>query len=197
VQGDSSTTRRYGGTGLGMAITRNLVEMMQGSIAVQSTLGKGTRITVELPLPLSRTKVTGPTELSVAQRDRLDGLTILVADDNQTNCTVMQLALGQRGATVVAAADGLAAVKAWEIGSFDVILLDISMPVMDGKTAMQEIRQRGLAQGKKAVPIFAVTANAMSHQIAEYMELGFDETIAKPMRVNELCAKILRFVEAA
>jgi CheY-like chemotaxis protein len=97
----------------------------------------------------------------------------------------------------VAGGDGLEAVKAWEAGSFDVILLDISMPVMDGKSAMKEIRQRGLAQGRKPVPIFAVTANAMSHQVAEYMDLGFDETIAKPMRVNELCAKILRFVEPA
>jgi PAS domain S-box-containing protein len=197
VQGDSSTTRRYGGTGLGMAITRNLVDMMQGSITVQSTLGKGTRIVVELPLPLSTAAMPGVTEVAAVQSDRLDGLNILVADDNVTNCTVMQLALGQRGAHVVAAVDGLEAVKAWEAGSFDVILLDISMPVMDGKSAMKEIRQRGLAQGRKPVPIFAVTANAMSHQVAEYMDLGFDETIAKPMRVNELCAKILRFVEPA
>jgi PAS domain S-box-containing protein len=196
TQGDSSTTRRYGGTGLGMAITRNLVEMMQGSVDVQSTLGKGTRILVELPLPLSETKAQAVALAGPVQRERLDGLNILVADDNATNCTVMRLALGQRGATVVAAVDGLEAVKAWEAGSFDVVLLDISMPVMDGKTAMKEIRERGLALGKKPVPIFAVTANAMSHQIAEYMEIGFDETVAKPMRMNELCAKILHFVEA-
>jgi PAS domain S-box-containing protein len=197
TQGDSSTTRRYGGTGLGMAITRNLIEMMKGSITVQSTLGAGTRVLVELPLAFSDTKTFAKQEVVQPKTERLDGLKILVADDNVTNCTVMKLALGQRGAEVVATVDGLEAVKAWEVGSFDAILLDISMPVMDGKTAMAEIRSRGLAMGKKPVPIFAVTANAMSHQIAEYMALGFDETIAKPMRVNELCAKILRFVQAA
>jgi PAS domain S-box-containing protein len=197
MQGDSSTTRRYGGTGLGMAITRNLIEMMNGSITVHSTLGKGTRVLVELPLAFSETKTFVMADVEQPQGDRLDGLKILVADDNVTNCTVMKLALGQRGAEVVAAADGLEAVKAWEVGRFDAILLDISMPVMDGKTAMAEIRRRGHAKGKKPVPIFAVTANAMSHQIAEYMELGFDETIAKPMRVNEVCAKILRFIDAA
>ncbi|MGV8951683.1 MAG: PAS domain-containing protein [Cypionkella sp.] len=194
MQADNSTTRRYGGTGLGMAITRNLVEMMNGTIMAHSTVGKGTRIVVELPLLLCEGPELSPPAPSAVQGDRLDGLNILVADDNATNCTVIQMALGQRGATIVAAADGAEAVKIWETGDFDVVLLDISMPVMDGKTAMQEIRDRVHRLGKKPVPIFAVTANAMSHQIAEYIQLGFDEAVAKPIRTNELCAKILKAV---
>jgi CheY-like chemotaxis protein len=121
---------------------------------------------------------------------RLDGMRILAADDNGTNRSVLELMLTRCGATVTTVDDGLQAVQAWEPGKFDAVLLDIAMPVMDGKGALEEIRAREAAAGSGRVPIIAVTANAMSHQIVEYLIWGFDSCVPKPLTMNDMTKAI-------
>ncbi|MEO5614376.1 MAG: PAS domain S-box protein [Cypionkella sp.] len=190
-QADASTTRRFGGTGLGMAISRKLVEMMQGEIQVESTLGKGTFTRVTLPLPMGpeQQAFSAPTE---GESIRLDGLRILVADDNKTNCDVLERMLLQQGAHAKIVHDGLAAIQAWQAGKFDVILMDIAMPIMDGVTALHRIRKEEEAAKTGQIPIIAVSANAMSHQITQYAVEGFDTHVSKPVKMIDL-AKAIKY----
>lgn len=192
-QADSSVTRRFGGTGLGMAITKSLVERMGGKIEVTSAAGRGTAIVVTLPLPLSAAtldKQAKPAEEAVA----LTGLRLLAADDNLTNCAVLEMMLTRLGAEVVIVNDGAQAVQAWQPGRFDAILLDIAMPVMDGPTALHEIRALEIQHRAKPVPIIAVTANVMAHQVADYIAAGFDSCIGKPIGAIDLSLAISSLV---
>ena len=189
-QADSSVTRRFGGTGLGMAITRTLVNRMGGEIAVASTPGIGTQVRVTLPLPVTDA-VPGPVAPPADEGEgRLDGIRVLAADDNGTNRSVLELMLTRSGAKVVTVADGLQAVNLWEPGLFDVVLLDIAMPVMDGKAALEAIRTKEQAGGTARIPIIAVTANAMSHQIVEYLIWGFDSCVSKPLTMADVTKAI-------
>ncbi len=189
-QADSSVTRRFGGTGLGMAITRTLVQRMGGEIAVQSTPGVGTTVRVTLPLPVAaESEMMAPAPV-FTDPGRLDGLRILAADDNGTNRSVLELMLTRCGAQVTTVDDGLQAVTAWEPGKFDAVLLDIAMPVMDGKGALEAIRAMEAATGSGRVPIIAVTANAMSHQIVEYLIWGFDSCVSKPLTMSDVTKAI-------
>lgn len=189
-QADSSVTRRFGGTGLGMAITRNLVMRMGGDIAVQSVPDQGTTIRVTLPLAVA-TESPSARKMPELAEGGLDGLRILAADDNGTNRSVLELMLTRCGAQVTTVSDGHQAVQAWAPGRFDAILLDIAMPVMDGKAALMEIRQREAASALPRVPIIAVTANAMSHQIVEYLIWGFDSCVSKPITMGDV-TKVIR-----
>ena len=190
-QADPSMTRRFGGTGLGMAISRKLVQMMHGEIQVELTLGKGTFTRVTLPLPMSPEQQAFAAP-SVGDSIRLDGLRILVADDNKTNCDVLERMLLQQGATVTIVNDGLAAIHTWKLGKFDVILMDIAMPTMDGVTALHRIREEEEVAKIDQIPIIAVSANAMSHQIAQYAVEGFDTHVAKPVKMADL-TKAIRY----
>jgi PAS domain S-box-containing protein len=191
-QADSSVTRRFGGTGLGMAITRTLVHRMGGEISVQSAKGAGTTVRVTLPLQVTEAAPeAAPPSAFQAGQNRLDGLRILAADDNGTNRSVLELMLSRSGAQVTTVEDGLQAVNAWEPGKFDAVLLDIAMPVMDGKGALEAIRAMEAAAGSGRVPIIAVTANAMSHQIVEYLIWGFDSCVSKPLTMNDVTKAIL------
>ncbi len=185
VQADSSITRKYGGTGLGMAITRSLVDLMGGQITVTSEVGVGTRMTVELPLAVHDEPLVAVAVLPDPART-LDGLHLLVADDNETNCTVMGYILRNLGATSVMTKNGQEALTEWETGAYDAILLDVAMPVMDGKTAVQNIRAQEAAKGLPHTPVIAVTANVMPYQISEYIEVGFDACIGKPVSSNAI-----------
>lgn len=190
-QADSSVTRRFGGTGLGMAITRSLVQRMGGEIGVTSEPGKGTQVRVTLPLPVTDAVAEVPRAApESAEESRLDGVRVLAADDNGTNRSVLELMLTRAGATVTTVVDGLQAVQAWEPGRFDVVLLDIAMPVMDGKGALEAIRAREQAAGLDPCPIIAVTANAMSHQIVEYLIWGFDSCVSKPLTMSDVIKAI-------
>ena len=192
-QADSSVTRRFGGTGLGMAITRSLVEKMGGTITVESEPGQGTAIRVSLPLPTSAATAQMAPE-PAASPVGLAGLRLLAADDNLTNCTVLEMMLTRLGAQVTIVTDGAQAVQAWAPGRFDAILLDIAMPVMDGPTALRAIRALEAEHGVPAMPILAVTANVMAHQVAEYLSLGFDTCIAKPISSADLSLAISAMV---
>jgi PAS domain S-box-containing protein len=194
-QADGAVTRRYGGTGLGLSISRRLVELMGGQIGVTSTPGKGTVMRLELPLPMAdhapETHDAAPGTLpSVA------GLRALVADDNGTNRLILKAMLGVLGVKVTMVEDGAKAVAAWRPGAFDVVLLDISMPELDGIAALAAIRQLSADTGAPMPPAIAVTANAMKHQIDGYFAAGFAGYIGKPFRRDDLLSTIVRLTQS-
>ena len=202
-QADGSITRRFGGTGLGMSIVRQLVTLMQGDITVDSVQGRGTEIRVSLPLPVAeasqmpRARETTPVNRPMV---RLDHLRALVADDSPTNRLVISEMLTECGIDITLVENGREAVDAWQdqiaqAQGFDIVLMDISMPVMDGVTALTMIREQEAAQGNDPVPVIAVTANAMPHQVADYLIAGFDTHLAKPFKQAELLHAIMTLTQ--
>lgn len=191
-QADGSMTRRFGGTGLGLSIVRQLVLLMGGMITMTSTPGKGTQVRVILPLPeADPASITRPEPDEVPDLTLLEGRSLLVADDNVTNRLVLSEMLGQTGVKVTLVENGQEAISAWDRarstgGPFDLLLLDITMPVLDGMSALSEIRRREDAHRLAPVPAVAVTANAMPNQVADYIIGGFDTHLAKPFKRKEL-----------
>jgi len=187
-QAEGTISRRFGGTGLGLSITHRLVTLMGGDIALTSTPGTGTTVVVGLPLPPAPailTATTSPTTANDVGSD-LSGLRILVADDNQTNRRILQAMLTGMGSSVSLAVDGHEAMQIYRPDSFDMLLLDISMPGLDGIGALQAIRRIENRAGSRTVPALAVTANAMQHQVDDYIHAGFAGHIAKPFRKGTL-----------
>lgn len=180
-QADSSTTRKYGGTGLGMAITQSLIHLMNGQIRVVSTPGEGSRFIVRLPVIKAAGDVLNITPDTETKALDLTGSVILVAEDNDINRAVMEAMLAETGATVCFAENGLEAVECVNNKCPDLVLMDIQMPVMDGVEACKQIKQR-YAQ----LPVIAVTANAMAAETALYYEVGFDNYLSKPVDVERL-----------
>ena len=191
-QGDASTTRKFGGTGLGLAICRDLAQMMGGSISVGNAKSRGAVFSVCLPLP--RVSARRPPKPTAAPSYPPSGqeLRVLAADDNGMNQLVLKTLLGQIGIDPVMVSNGRAAVEAWESGSWDLILMDVQMPEMDGPSATALIRSREAAEGRRRTPIVALTANAMQHQVEDYERAGMDGVITKPIEVGQLFAAIER-----
>jgi PAS domain S-box-containing protein len=197
-QADASTTRRFGGTGLGLAICRDLAEMMGGAISAASTPCEGTTFVVELPLKKLADAAAKPRagrrgEPAPAAAGR--PLRVLAAEDNPMNQLVLKTLLAQVGVEPVIVPDGRAAIAAWAGGAWDVVLMDVQMPVMDGPTATAEIRARERAEGRPRTPIVALTANAMDHQVAEYRAAGMDDFVAKPIEAGRLYEAISAAVQ--
>ena len=190
LQADASTTRRYGGSGLGLAISRELARLMGGDITVDSTLGVGSAFTVRLPL--SPTKRPAAEVVAAVAEGLADGppLRILAAEDNPMNQLVLKTLLGQLGLDPVIVENGREAVKTWQSGQWDMVLMDVQMPVMDGPTATAIIRDVEAAEGRPRTQIVGLTANAMSHQIADYLAGGMDRVVAKPIKLAELVEAI-------
>lgn len=188
-QADGTVTRRFGGTGLGMSIVRRLVDLMKGEISIESAVGQGSVIRIRLPLP--EAEAAEPDQCLPAE-PALAGLRVLAADDNRTNLQVLRAMLAGLGVEVVTAPDGRAALQEWQAGRFDLYLLDISMPELDGISTLSELRRREAAAGCDPAPALAITANAMAHQVAEYREAGFCDHLAKPFRRAELGAALFR-----
>ena len=198
-QADSSMTRRFGGTGLGLSICRQLCELMGGSITVTSTIDRGSTFTVELPLEHAPNLGTAAQETSDepgAMPSHLGRLRVLAAEDNRTNQLVLRALLQAFDITPVIVEHGGLAVEAWKNAPFDVILMDIQMPEMDGVTATRTIRAEEVSRGLSPIPIIAVSANAMKHQIAEYLAAGMSGHLAKPLDIA-LLAEALSLIEAA
>ncbi|WP_372785407.1 ATP-binding protein [Phenylobacterium sp.] len=197
TQGDASTTRRYGGTGLGLAISRELCAAMGGAISVANGPNGGATFTVELPMARSEaapasTSAEPPARLPAPAADA-PALRVLAAEDNEVNQLVLRTLLEQIGIDPTIVDNGEDAVRSWETGSFDLILMDVQMPVMDGPAATRAIRAKEAASGLGRIPIVALTANVMSHQLHAYLEAGMDGFVAKPIAVTELYAAIARY----
>ncbi|MBX3482070.1 ATP-binding protein [Phenylobacterium sp.] len=195
TQADNSATRRFGGTGLGLAICRELTQMMGGSIDVESLEGCGSTFTVELPLTRGKPAALQAAEPAHASDD--GDLRILAAEDNPTNQQVLAAVLGSLGIEVHIVPDGKEAVEAWRTGTYDLVLMDIQMPVMDGITAASSIREAERATGRRRTPIVALTANALTHQVEEYLAVGMDAHVAKPIEIAKLYDAISAVLNAA
>ncbi len=187
---DSSTTRRFGGTGLGLAICRDLAELMGGQMSVKSEPRRGSRFELRLPLErLGDERADAPSPPPPQDQEAIE-LRVLAAEDNAVNQLVLKTLLGQVGVSPHVVEDGQAAVAAWETGTWDLILMDVQMPVMDGIAATARIRQRETATGRARTPIVALTANAMAHQVEEYFAAGMDGHLAKPIEIAALYATL-------
>jgi len=188
TQVDASTTRRYGGTGLGLAITRDLVTLMGGDLSVVSESGGGSRFTVSLPLRrLSDVETVAPASQAARPVTAgASGLRVLAAEDNRVNQLVLKTLLHQLGVDLRVVDDGVEALEAWEHDVWDLILMDVQMPRMDGPTATRRLRELEIETGRPRTPVIALTANVMSYQVAEYLKAGMDACVAKPLQLTEL-----------
>jgi signal transduction histidine kinase/CheY-like chemotaxis protein len=183
-QADASTTRRFGGSGLGLAITRRLAELMQGEVGFWSREGEGSRFWLEVRAePVAADD--RPEQVSGAM---LEGVRALVVEDNATNRMIATKLLEQLGAQVSTAVDGYAGVEAAAEGGFDLILMDIQMPGIDGVEAARRIRAMG--GDVAATPIVALTANVLAHQRQAYLDAGMDGVVGKPISPGELLTEI-------
>jgi CheY-like chemotaxis protein/anti-sigma regulatory factor (Ser/Thr protein kinase) len=189
-QADASTTRRYGGTGLGLAICRELANAFGGSIRAESIEGHGTKFSVYLPLLRLRDEQSADVASRALDEPAQDisALQVLAAEDNTVNQLVLKTLLNQAGIDPFIVSDGAEALVAWREREWDLILMDVQMPVMDGPSACLEIRKLEGELARRRTPIIALTANAMSHQVAEYKAAGMDNFVAKPIEVERLYA---------
>ncbi|AZZ98038.1 ATP-binding protein [Pseudoalteromonas sp. R3] len=199
-QADSSTTRKYGGTGLGLNISKSLAQKLDGDITVESEVGSGTAFTLSVGLyTTQRTKWLNTfseihqseepgTESESYETESLKG-EVLLAEDHVDNCRLITRILERMGLSVTAVENGQLAVQAVLDDEFDLILMDIQMPVMDGEQAFNFIQATGCT-----APVIALTANTMSHEVERYLKLGFTDHLAKPIDRAEFAKKVSHYL---
>ncbi len=178
----------YNGVGLGMSIVKKLVDEMPGSIRIDSNPGKGSVVQIMLPVRVDETWSGDPVDEEQDVQDNIAGMRILLVEDNEINCEIIEYILQEAGAETVTAKDGKAAVDAFEAsspGTFDCVLMDLMMPVMSGYEATRVIR--GLDRtDAKAVPIIALSANTFEEDIALAKDAGMNEHLAKPVDIHKM-----------
>ena len=184
-QADGSITRRFGGTGLGLAISKQLAEMMGGEVDCDSAPGVGSVFFAELPMMLTeapaQSQADAATGLHSGENASDRPLKILLADDHPTNRKVCELILAQIGVDLTSVEDGAQALEAFKTDHFDVVLMDMQMPVMDGLAATRAIRERERTMGLPHTPVFMLTANALAEHIEASRLAGADLHITKPI----------------
>ena len=189
---DSARTK-YQGTGLGLAIVHNLIDILQGTISVDSEPGHGTTFTVTLPFDIGTEMVQ--TETSEGKEEHIRGMKILLVEDNALNCEIAQALLEENGAVVTTAANGREAVEVFNaspLNGFDAILMDIMMPVLDGLAASREIRQLP-RKDAASIPIIAMTANAFAEDQEKSLEAGMNEHLTKPLDQEKLLNVLAKY----
>jgi len=183
-QADGSITRRFGGTGLGLAISHQLTGLMGGEIDCDSSPGQGSRFWVDLPLEPAELGASASEGTAGAAPE--PGLKVLIADDHPTNRKVVELMLDQLGASYVSTCDGAAALEAFRGGRFDVVLMDMQMPVMDGLSATRAIREHEARLRLARTPVVMLTANALREHVEASLAAGADHHLPKPITAAAL-----------
>ena len=198
-QVDSSDTRKYGGSGLGLVITKQIVELMGGEIQVQSKEDVGSTFIVEVPMKIVKAaddveEETAPEETAVFTVNAHAKARILVAEDEPVNQQVIGKLLGMAGFSYDIAENGQKAVELFKQKIYDAALFDVQMPVMDGIAATQEIREIEQKERRKRLPIIAVTARAMFGDKERILENKLDDYIAKPYNLNDVVEKLNKYI---
>jgi two-component system CheB/CheR fusion protein len=196
IQADVSTTRTFGGTGLGLSICRRLVDLMGGRIDVESSEGAGSTFAIVIPFAVDDLQVEQHAESGRIQPVAWAGkpLHILLAEDNDINCGLFEEMLKKIGHTAEIARNGREAVGKWEQKGFDIILMDVQMPVLDGIEATRLIREREEETGCH-IPIIALTAHTLRIDQVYFQQHGFDGYVSKPMKLKVLSEEIRRCAE--
>ena len=201
TQADASTTRKYGGTGLGLAICRRLLDQMGGTISLASEPGRGSRFTVALPVELAPSLSAGTRERGTSRGPR-EGKpatcgNVLLVEDNPVNQQVARLMLTRLGMNVTVAGNGeeaLDTLTGTSADQFDIVLMDVQMPVMDGHEATRRLRAYEEEHGLPRRPVIALTSNVMAADREAAVEVGMDDFLSKPFAKSELEAVVRRWV---
>ena len=196
AQEDSDVRTQYHGVGLGMAIVKKYVDMMGGTISVQSKKHEGTTFTVDIPLEITD-KECNKSDTGFSEKVNLTGVNVLLAEDNELNAEIAAVQLEEFGMNVERAVDGKNAVEIFRNhpeGTFDVILMDIMMPEMNGYEAAKAIRAMNDRPDGKNIPIIAMTANSFAEDVQASLDAGMNAHLSKPIVIEEVIKTILRYV---
>lgn len=196
-QADGAITRRFGGSGLGLAISRQLAEMMGGDLDCESEPGGGSAFILTIPLNAAEAPVVAPGIVAERAGDEQAVVRVLLADDHPVNRKVVEMILAQINVDLTSVENGAEAVQACRDGDYDIVLMDMQMPIMDGLSATREIRLHEAAMGLARTPIVMLTANALAEHIALAEAAGADRHLAKPFDAAELLQLVATLPQAA